>query len=98
MEISIMIDNWRSPSRKFRRGLCCGQVSTGVVCGRSSDQDSWIEKTKLVSRWREIKRSVEEHKWYESEKAGRDIGWNRAFTDWLIHGPQDEKRDEHDGH
>lgn len=24
------------------------------------------------------------HKWYESEKAGCDIGFERALTDWII--------------
>jgi hypothetical protein len=24
------------------------------------------------------------HKWIESEKAGRDIGFERALTDWII--------------
>lgn len=30
------------------------------------------------------------HKWYESEKAGHDIGWDRAAVDWMIrHGRKD---------
>jgi hypothetical protein len=24
------------------------------------------------------------HKWIESEKAGRDIGFERALTDWIV--------------
>ena len=26
---------------------------------------------------------VEKHKWFESEKAGRDIGGNAAMLDWM---------------
>jgi len=26
---------------------------------------------------------IARHKWIESEKAGRDIGWDRAHADWL---------------
>lgn len=26
---------------------------------------------------------VGRHKWFESEKAGYDIGWETAFTDWM---------------
>ena len=59
----------------------------------SFEQDPWVRDTKLVSRWREIKRSVDEHKWYESEKAGHDIGWDRAFTDWLIRGSDHESEE-----
>ena len=25
------------------------------------------------------------HKWIESEKAGRDIGFEAALTDWIVH-------------
>ncbi len=50
----------------------------------SFENEPWIKNTRLVSRWREIKRSVDEHKWYESEKAGHDIGWERAAVDWLV--------------
>jgi hypothetical protein len=35
----------------------------------------------------EIERSqleeIEKYKWIESEKAGRDIGWERAQEEWL---------------
>jgi len=26
---------------------------------------------------------IKKHKWIESEKAGKDIGWDAAYTDWL---------------
>ena len=28
--------------------------------------------------------AMERHKWIESEKAGRDIGFEQALTDWII--------------
>lgn len=53
--------------------------------------ENWIKNTKLVKQWQEVKRSVDVHKWYESERVGHDIGWDRAYTDWLIHhGMQSE--------
>ena len=27
---------------------------------------------------------IERHKWIESEKAGGDIGFERALTDWIV--------------
>lgn len=69
------------------------QSSSGVSEQMAFENEPWVDKTRLVSRWREIKRSVEEHKWIESEKAGHDIGWNRAFTDWLIRGAQSDRED-----
>lgn len=35
----------------------------------------------LVAEREEIMR----HKWIESEKAGRDIGFNQALVNWLVH-------------
>jgi hypothetical protein len=45
--------------------------------------DAWIGQTLLVRRWEEMKREILLHKWYESEKAGHDIGWERASIDWM---------------
>jgi len=39
------------------------------------------------SLYREFQAEREEilkHKWIESEKAGRDIGFEQALTDWII--------------
>lgn len=47
------------------------------------DQD----KLKHSSLYREFQLEREEilkHKWIESEKAGYDIGFERALTDWII--------------
>ena len=52
----------------------------------SLNTEAWVEKTNLVQRWRLMKESIEEHKWYESEKAGYDIGWEKASIDWLVKG------------
>ena len=42
---------------------------------------------KSSSLYREFQAEREEilrHKWIESEKAGRDIGFERALTDWIV--------------
>ena len=48
---------------------------------------SAIELLKNSSLYKEFQAEREEvlkHKWIESEKAGHDIGFERALTDWLI--------------
>lgn len=50
----------------------------------SDTEDSWMHKTSLFREWDEMKQEILKHKWYESEKAGRDIGWDRASVDWLV--------------
>jgi hypothetical protein len=45
------------------------------------------ELLKNSSLYREFQAEREEilkHKWLESEKAGKDIGFERALTDWII--------------
>lgn len=44
----------------------------------------WLRNTLLFQRWEEMKREILLHKWYESEKAGHDIGWERAAVDWMV--------------
>jgi len=45
------------------------------------------ELLKNSSLYREFQAEREEilkHKWIESEKAGHDIGFERALTDWIV--------------
>lgn len=49
--------------------------------------ESWVTRTRLYQAGCEMRREIMLHKWYESERAGRDIGWERAAVDWMIrHG------------
>lgn len=52
-----------------------------------SDSSSSKDLLKNSSLYREFQAEREEilrHKWIESEKAGRDIGFEQALTDWII--------------
>lgn len=51
---------------------------------QSSGGDCWINDTLIVRRWQEMKQEILLHKWYESERAGHDIGFERAAVDWMI--------------
>ena len=44
----------------------------------------WVEHTRLWQLSKMIRREVDAHKYYESEKAGHDIGWDRARVDWML--------------
>ena len=56
----------------------------------SSDANAATNGNDLVknsSLYREFQAEREEilkHKWIESEKAGYDIGFERALTDWIV--------------
>jgi hypothetical protein len=32
-----------------------------------------------------VREEISLHKWYESERAGHDIGWERAAVSWMMH-------------
>ncbi|MCF7837671.1 MAG: DUF4032 domain-containing protein [Candidatus Marinimicrobia bacterium] len=46
--------------------------------------DAWLRGTRLFRERERTRRHIMNHKWYESEKAGHDIGWERASVDWMI--------------
>ena len=53
----------------------------------SSQEASGADLLKNSSLYREFQAEREEilrHKWIESEKAGYDIGFERALTDWIM--------------
>ncbi len=50
----------------------------------SSPKDDLLRKSLLYRQFRAEHEEVMKHKWYESEKAGHDIGFDRALTDWNL--------------
>jgi hypothetical protein len=53
----------------------------------TSDGSSGNDLVRRSSLYREFQAEREEilkHKWIESEKAGYDIGFERALTDWIV--------------
>jgi hypothetical protein len=52
--------------------------------GIGSGSAAWVTRTALYRVALERRREVERHKWYESERAGYDIGWDRAVVDWAV--------------
>jgi hypothetical protein len=57
------------------------------MLSNSSDASNGNDLLKNSSLYREFQAEREEilkHKWIESEKAGYDIGFERALTDWII--------------
>jgi len=53
----------------------------------AKESPSATDLLKNSTLYREFQAEREEilrHKWIESEKAGHDIGFERALTDWII--------------
>jgi hypothetical protein len=53
--------------------------------GTDTTGESLLERSLLFRRWQVMKQEILLHKWYESERAGYDIGWERASTNWMMH-------------
>lgn len=57
------------------------------MSSNSAEPGATGELVRNSSLYREFQAEREEilrHKWIESEKAGHDIGFERALTDWIV--------------
>jgi hypothetical protein len=45
---------------------------------------SLLRNSLLYRQFQAQREEILKHKWYESEKAGHDIGFEQARTDWTI--------------
>ena len=43
-----------------------------------------LKNSTLYREFQAEREEILRHKWIESEKAGRDIGFEQALTDWII--------------
>jgi hypothetical protein len=56
-------------------------MSTQIESSNGSDL---VRKSSLYREFQAEREEILKHKWIESEKAGHDIGFERALTDWII--------------
>ena len=48
------------------------------------DQSQFVKNSVLYKEFLAERGEVLKHKWIESEKAGRDIGFEKALLDWIM--------------
>jgi hypothetical protein len=51
---------------------------------QGSNGHDLVRKSSLYREFEAEKEEIMKHKWIESQKAGHDIGFERALTDWII--------------
>lgn len=51
--------------------------------GKPGTTEEWIQKTSLYREFIAEREEILKHKWIESEKLGRDIGFEKALVDWV---------------
>jgi len=50
----------------------------------SSNGNDLLKNSSLYREFQAEREEILKHKWIESEKAGTDIGFERALTDWIV--------------
>ena len=48
------------------------------------DDESSLNRSSVYQEFLAEREEILKHKWLESEKAGHDIGYERALLDWII--------------
>ena len=48
------------------------------------DQSQFVKNSVLYKEFLAERAEILKHKWIESEKAGRDIGFEKALLDWIV--------------
>ena len=55
-----------------------------TVAKESSSANDLLKNSSLYREFQAEREEILKHKWIESEKAGRDIGFERALIDWIV--------------
>jgi hypothetical protein len=50
----------------------------------SPSGEDLLKRSSLYREFLAEREEILRHKWLESEKAGRDIGFEQALTDWIV--------------
>jgi hypothetical protein len=53
----------------------------------SEDQQPFVKNSALYKEFMAEREEILKHKWIESEKAGADIGFEKALLDWIMKQP-----------
>ena len=48
------------------------------------DESHFVKNSVLYKEFLAERAEILKHKWIESEKAGRDIGFEKALLDWIV--------------
>ena len=62
----------------------CVTFSMSIAMKAASPADDLLKNSSLYREFQAEREEILKHKWIESEKAGHDIGFERALTDWII--------------
>ena len=56
----------------------------GAMRSSQDDQSQFVRNSVLYKEFLAERAEILKHKWIESEKAGKDIGFEKALLDWIV--------------
>ena len=59
-------------------------MSSNTTDGSNGSNSDLVKNSSLYREFQAEREEILKHKWIESERAGHDIGFERALTDWII--------------
>lgn len=59
------------------------EKKTQAASPQKSSNQGFAERSSLYKEFLAEREEILKHKWIESEKAGEDIGFERALLDWI---------------
>ncbi|MEP6776811.1 MAG: hypothetical protein ABI944_00045 [Chthoniobacterales bacterium] len=57
---------------------------SGEMPAGQGEQSQFVKNSVLYKEFLAEREEILKHKWIESEKAGADIGFERALLDWIL--------------
>jgi hypothetical protein len=69
-------------AKLHKRALSCTIMSSAAKVNAIAND--LLKNSSLYREFQAEREEILRHKWIESEKAGHDIGFERALTDWII--------------
>lgn len=63
--------------------MCSKKNNTSKITPESPSDKKFIERSSLYQEFLAERDEILRHKWIESEKMGKDIGFERALLDWI---------------
>jgi len=58
--------------------------NTDEMTASKEDQSQFVKNSVLYKEFLAEREEILKHKWIESEKAGADIGFEKALLDWIV--------------
>ena len=63
--------------------MCAEKNNTSKITPESPSDKEFVERSTLYQEFLAERDEILRHKWIESEKKGKDIGFERALLDWI---------------